>query len=83
MGLVATQQILLPITSMKMSLIISERKIDILILVTSIQLIIEKMVYKNVKQYEHIERLSAVISDAWDRLTKNPSIIQSTNDRCD
>ena len=39
MGLVATQQILLPIISMKMSLVISERKIDLLIPVTSIYLI--------------------------------------------
>ena len=30
----------------------------------------EKMVYKNVRQYEHIEGLLAVISDAWTRLTK-------------
>ena len=32
--------------------------------------IMEKMVYKNVRQYEHIEGLFAVISDAWTRLTK-------------
>ena len=38
-GLVATQQILLPIISMKMPLIISERKSDLLIPVTSICLI--------------------------------------------
>ena len=28
------------------------------------------MLYKNVKQYEDIEGLSAAISDAWDRLIK-------------
>ena len=39
MRLVATQQILLPIISMKMSLIISERKTDLQIPVTSIYLI--------------------------------------------
>ena len=39
--LVATQQILLPIISMKVSLIISERKIDFLSLVTSIYLIMQ------------------------------------------
>ena len=40
-GLVATQQILLPIISMKMPLIISERKTDLLIHVTSINLIMQ------------------------------------------
>ena len=30
----------------------------------------KKMDYKNVKQYEDIEELSAAISNAWDRLTK-------------
>ena len=30
----------------------------------------KKMLYKNVKQYEDIEGLSAAISDPWDRLTK-------------
>ena len=39
----------------------------------------KKMLGKNVKQYESTERLSAAISDAWDRLTKNSSMIQSTN----
>ena len=39
--LVTTQQIVLPIISMKMSLIISERKIDLLILVTSVYLIMQ------------------------------------------
>ena len=39
MELAATEQILLPIISMKMSLIISERKADLLILVASIYLI--------------------------------------------
>ena len=43
----------------------------------------KKMLYKNVKRYEDIEGLTAAISDAWDRLTKNSSIIQSTNGRCD
>ena len=28
------------------------------------------MLYRNVKQYEDIEGLSAATSDAWDRLTK-------------
>ena len=28
------------------------------------------MLYKNAKRYEDIEWLSAAISDAWDRLTK-------------
>ena len=41
MGLVATKQILLPIISMKMSLIIPERKFDLLILVTLIQVIMQ------------------------------------------
>ena len=41
MRLVATQQILLPIISMKMSLIISERKTDLLIPLTSVYLIIQ------------------------------------------
>ena len=49
---------------------------DLLILVTSIYLIMQfcdmmkKMLYKNAKQYEDIQGLSAAISDAWDRLTK-------------
>ena len=34
----------------------------------------KKMLYKNVKRYEDIEGLTAAISDAWDRLTKNSSI---------
>ena len=41
--------------------------------------ITKKMFNKNAKQYEGIERLSAVISQAWDRLTKKPSIIRSIN----
>ena len=41
MWLVVTQQILLPIISMKMSLIISERNTDLLIPVTSIYLIMQ------------------------------------------
>ena len=41
MGLVAIQQILLPIISTKMSLIISERKADFQIPVTSIYLIMQ------------------------------------------
>ena len=41
MGFVATQQILFPIISMKMSMIISERKSDLLIPVTSIYLIMQ------------------------------------------
>ena len=41
MGLDAIQQILLPIISVKMSLIISERKTDLLIPVTSIYLIMQ------------------------------------------
>ena len=44
--------------------------------------LIEKMVCQNVKRYEHIEVLPAVISVTWDRLTKNSSIIQSTNGGC-
>ena len=40
--------------------------------------IMEKMVFKNAKQYEDIEGLSAV----WNRQTKNSSIIKSTNSRC-
>ena len=43
----------------------------------------KKMLCKKVKRYEGIEGLSAAISDAWDRLTKNSSIIQSTNGECD
>ena len=38
MGLVSTQQILFPVILMKMFLIISEKKIDLLVLVTSINL---------------------------------------------
>ena len=41
MVLVATQIILLPVISMKMSLILSERKIALIILVTSIHLVME------------------------------------------
>ena len=41
MGPVTTQQILLPIISMKMLLIISERKTDLLIFVNSIYLVIQ------------------------------------------
>ena len=77
MGLSATQQILLPIILMKMPLIISERKIDLLIPVTDLNLlyyaiwdIMKKVLYKNVKQYEDIEGLSTAISYACDRLTK-------------
>ena len=41
MVLVATQKILLPVISMKMSLILSERKIALIILLTSIHLVME------------------------------------------
>ena len=41
MGLAATQLILLPIISMKMPLIRSERKTDLLIPVTSVYLIMQ------------------------------------------
>ena len=76
MRLVATQQILLPIISMKMSLIISESKTGLLIPVTSIYLImqfwdvVKKILYKNLMQYESIEGPSAAMSCVWDRLTK-------------
>ena len=76
MGLVTTQQILLPVISMKMPLIVSERKSDLQIPATSIYLIMQfgtsrkKILYKNVKRYEDIEGLSAAISYARDRLTK-------------
>ena len=85
MRLVATQQILLPIISMKMSLIISESKTGLLIPVTSIYLImqfwdvVKKILYKNLMQYENIEGPSAAMSYVWDRLTKkfiNNSIYQ-------
>ena len=56
------------------------RKIDLVILVTSIYLpdyaILGMMLYKNIMQYKDIEGLSATISDAWDRLTKNLAIVQ-------
>ena len=42
----------------------------------------KKMLYKSVKRCEDIEGLSAAISDASYRLTKNSSIIQSTNGGC-
>ena len=76
MELVPTQKIRLPIISMKMSLIISERKTDLLIPVTSTYLIMQfgtsckKILYKNPKRYEDIKRLSAAMSNAWDRMTK-------------
>ena len=38
--------------------------------------ITKKMLNKNFKQYEGIERLAAVISQAWDRLTKKLPIIR-------
>ena len=41
MVLVATQKILLPVISMKMFLILSERKIALIILLTSIHLVME------------------------------------------
>ena len=31
----------------------------------------KNIIYKNIKQYEDIEGLSAAMSYAWDRLTKN------------
>ena len=68
MALFATQQILLPIISIKMSLIISERKADLSWY--AIWDIMKEILYKNVKWYEDIEGLSAAISYAWDRLTK-------------
>ena len=76
MRLVATQQILLPIISMKTSLIISESKTGLLIPVTSIYLIMQfwdvakKILFKNLMQYENIEGPSAAMSYVWDRLTK-------------
>ena len=74
------------VTWIKMSLILSEKKTDLQIPVTSICLICylghhEKDTH--VKWYEDIEGLSAAISYAWDRLTKNSSIIQLTNGGCD
>ena len=45
--------------------------------------IMKKIHYKNLKQYEDIEGLSAAMSYAWDRLKKKSSIIQSTNGGCD
>ena len=75
MRLVATQQILLTIISMKMPLIISERESDLQIPVLNlldygIWNTTKKILYKNVKRYEDIEGLSAAISYAWVRLTK-------------
>ena len=75
MRLVATQQILLTIISMKMPLIISERESDLQIPVLNlldygIWNTTKKILYKNVKRYEDIEGLSAAISYAWDKLTK-------------
>ena len=45
--------------------------------------IMKKILYKNLKQYENIKGPSAAMPYVWDRLTKNPSIIQSTNGGCD
>ena len=89
MSLVATQQILLSIISMKVSLIISESKTgfpyscDLNLLDVAIWDIMKKILYKNLKRYENIEGPSAAMSYVWDRLTKNSSIIQSTNGGCD
>ena len=87
-GLVAKQQILLPIISMKMSLIIirkenwSPNSCDLNPLDYAIWNITKKILYKNLKQYEDIESLPAAISYAQDRMTKKSSIIQSTNGGC-
>ena len=79
-GLVATQQILLPVISMKMSLIISEMENwspnfgDLNLLDYVIWDIKKKILYKNLKRYADIEGLSAAMSYASDRLTKRSSI---------
>ena len=45
--------------------------------------IMKKILYKNLKPYEHIEGLSVAVSNAWDRLKKKSPTIQSTNGGCD
>ena len=71
MRLVAKQQILLPIISMKMSLIISESKTGLLSLLDyAIWDIMKKILYKNLKWYENIQGPSAAMSYVWDRVTK-------------
>ena len=86
MGLVATQQILLPTISMKMSLVISEGNwspncCNLNLLDHASWAVMKKVLYNNAKSYEDIEGLSAAVSDAWDSLAKK-IIIQSINGGC-
>ena len=79
MGPVATQQILLPIISMKCPWLYQNwenwppNSCDLNL---PDYAILGMMLYKNIMQYEDIEGLSATISDAWDRPTKNSAIVQ-------
>ena len=82
MGLVAIQQILFPIISMKMCLIISERKTDLLIPVTSIYLITQFGTSWKRYSTRNYRDMKTAMSYVWDRLTKKSSIIQSTNGGC-
>ena len=74
MGLVGTQQILLPVIWMTMSWIIWEENwpnsCDLNPLDYAIWGIMENMVYKNLMRHGDIKGLSTAISDAWNRQTK-------------
>ena len=49
----------------------SPNSCDLNLLDYAIWYIMKKIIYKNIKRYEDIEDLSAAMSYAWDRLTKN------------
>ena len=89
MTLVATQQILLPTISMKMSLIISQSKTGLLIPVTSIYLIMQfGTSYKRYSTRSYTDMKTPKVLQQQCRMygidgQKNLSIIQSTNGGCD